>query len=388
MKSVLIIVLDGTGAGEAPDSAAWGDSGANTLGHVARAVGGLKTPVMEKLGLGNIDDFPGISRNPSTLASYGKMRELSAGKDTITGHWEMMGIVNPVPFPTYPHGFPPEVMAEFEKRIGRKSLGNKPASGTEIIKELGREHIKTGFPIVYTSADSVFQIAAHVDVIGIEELYKMCQTARNILTPPNQVNRVIARPFTGGNGQFTRIGEKRKDFALPPPGRTVVDALANKGIKVYSIGKVSEMFAMRGFTETIKYKGNMDGMEKTKALLREKKEDRLLFCNLSDFDTLYGHRNDAQGFARALSEFDTALGEVLPLLDKDDYLFITADHGCDPTHPGTDHTRELVPLLFYNKRLKGKDLGLREGFMDLGKTVADIFGVEYGRGKSFLSSQS
>jgi len=385
MKRALIIVLDGAGAGEAPDSALYGDAGADTLKHVARAVGGLNVPTMERLGFGNIDDFPGVARTSSPLASFGKMRELSAGKDTITGHWEMMGIITETPFPTYPKGFPPELISEFEKRIGRKILGNKPASGTEIIKELGREHVKTGSPIVYTSADSVFQIAAHVDVIQIEELYKMCKIAREFLTPPHQVNRVIARPFTGSNGDFRRIGEKRKDFSLLPPEKTVIDALAEKEITVYSIGKVSEMFAMRGFSETVKYKGNMEGMKKTKAHIREKKEECLFFVNLSDFDTLYGHRNDPQGFARALSEFDSALGGLLPLLEKDDYLFITADHGCDPLHPGTDHTRELVPVLFYNQRLKGKDIGLREGFMDIGKTVAEIFGVEYPRGKSFLT---
>jgi len=384
MRRALIIVLDGAGAGEAPDSALYGDAGADTLGHVARAAGGLDIPNLERLGFGNIDEFPGVSRKSSPPASYGKMKEISAGKDTITGHWEMMGIVNEKPFPTYPEGFPSELIKKFEARIGTKTLGNKPASGTEIIEELGKEHLRTGYPIVYTSADSVFQIAAHERAIDIEDLYKMCKIARELLTPPHQVNRVIARPFTGSKGDFRRIGEKRKDFALPPPESTVIDALAERGIKVYSVGKVSEMFAMRGFTETVKYKGNMDGMEKTKALIKEKKEDSLFFVNLSDFDTLWGHRNDALGFAKALSEFDSALGEILPLLDKNDYLFITADHGCDPLHPGTDHTRELVPALFYNQGLKGKGLGLREGFMDLGKTVAEIFGVGYERGKSFL----
>lgn len=382
MKAI-IIVLDGVGIGEAPDSALYGDKGASTLPHVCEAVGGISLPVLEKLGLGSIQSLKGISQNRNPLASWGRMKELSSGKDTITGHWEMMGIINRVPFPTYPQGFPSGLIKNFEEKIGRKILGNKSASGTEIIDELGAEHLRTGYPIVYTSADSVFQIAAHENIIPVEELYSICRTARELLTPPNHVCRVIARPFRGTQGNFTRIGEKRKDLSLAPPEGTVLDKLSEKGIEVVSIGKVSEMFAGRGFSQTVKYKGNLDGMEKLRSFLKEMKRDSLIFANLSDFDTLYGHRNDAQGFARALSEFDSALGGLLPLIGPEDCLFITADHGCDPLHPGTDHTRELVPVLFYNKDIKGKDLGLREGYIDLGKTLADLFRIDFPLGKSF-----
>ncbi|MDA8168649.1 MAG: phosphopentomutase [Nitrospiraceae bacterium] len=379
----MLIVLDGVGAGEAPDSAAYGDAGSDTLGHVARAVGGLRLPTLQRLGLGNIEEIKGVERNPAPLASWGRMRELSAGKDTITGHWEMMGVVNGRPFPTYPHGFPPEVISAFEARIGRKVLGNRPASGTEIIKELGGKHLETGSPIVYTSADSVFQIAAHVDVIAVEELYSMCAAAREMLVHPNNVCRVIARPFKGMNGQFSRISEKRRDFALEPPGETAVDALAGKGIPVISAGKVGEMFSMRGFREKVKFGNNLEGAEKLKSYLSGK-EDAFIFANLNDFDTLYGHRRDPAGYARSLEEFDSALAEMLPLLGDDDSLFITADHGCDPAMPGTDHTRELVPLLFYRRGEPGRDLGMRDGFMDIGAAVARLFGLDFPKGRSFF----
>lgn len=381
----IIIVLDGVGAGEAPDSSRYGDAGSNTLGHVAAATGGLNLPFLESLGLGNIGEIEGLSKNPDPLSSWGLMRELSAGKDTITGHWEMMGLVTSEPFPVYPAGFPPEVISGFEHRVGMGVLGNKAASGTEIIKELGEKHVETGLPIVYTSADSVFQIAAHVDVIPPERLYEMCLEARRLLVHPHNVCRVIARPFKGRDGEnFQRISEKRKDFALPPPKPTVIDMLFGKDIGVYSVGKVGEMFAMRGFTGEIKISGNMDGMEKLQGLLGRQQGECLIFANLNDFDTLYGHRNDPRGFARSLEEFDRALGGLLPAFGRDDCLFITADHGCDPVTESTDHSRELVPVLFFRKGMKPKPLGIRQGFMDLGATIAGLFGLEAPAGKSFI----
>ena len=388
----LIIVLDGVGAGPAPDSSAYGDIDPNTLGHVLKMASKKKEfaglPTLEKIGLGNIATLSGVARKKNPLASFGLMRELGAGKDTITGHWEMMGILNTVPFPTFPHGFPPGVVKEFEELTGRKVLGNKAASGTKIIEELGTEHIKTGYPIIYTSADSVFQIAAHTEVIGTDELYRICKTAREMLTGPGKnVCRVIARPFEGPPGGFKRISSKRKDFPQPPPAETVIDRLAVKGIPVFSVGKVAEMFDMRGFTGTVKTGDNRQGMEEITKLMKRPGGDSLIFANLNDFDTLYGHRNDPLGLARALEEFDGLLAGLLPELNREDYLFITADHGNDPTAPGTDHSRELVPLLFMGGGGGGKpgrDLGVRQGFMDLGATVADIFGVQSPMGKSFL----
>jgi phosphopentomutase len=378
---VFIIVLDGVGAGEMPDAAEYGDLGSNTLGNLARAVGGLCLPCLESLGLGNLGDFEGILKTRSPLASWGLMEELSKGKDTITGHWEMMGIISERPFPTYPDGFPPEVIGEFERRTGRKALCNRPASGTEIIKELGHEHMRTGSPIVYTSADSVFQIAAHEDIIGMEELYRMCETAREILLPPHDVCRVIARPFKGP--PFRRI-PGRRDFALPPPGETLPDLLNGKGMQVISVGKVIDMFAGRGFSGAKKTENNSRGMEELKNLAGTLPEG-LVFANLVDFDSLYGHRNDTLGFKNALEEFDSWLSGFLPALKAEDYLFITADHGLDPTTPSTDHSREYVPVLFYNSKTPSRDLGTRKGFRDIGATAAEIFGVaEFGRGESFL----
>jgi len=381
MPRAAIIVLDGVGAGEMPDSARYGDEGSNTLGNLSRAVGGLDVPALEGLGLGNILEIKGVGRKENPLASWGRMAELSAGKDTITGHWEMVGIVSERPFPTYPEGFPPEVIDEFERRIGRKVLWNKPASGTEIIEKLGDEHVRTGRPIVYTSADSVFQIAAHEDVISVEELYRMCETAREILRPPHNVCRVIARPFVGP--PYVRT-YRRKDFALSPSEDTVLDMLCGKGFEVWSVGKVCDMYGKRGFTRCIKSAGNADGMDSLSRAFGEL-ESGLVFINLVDFDTLYGHRNDSGGFKAALEEFDGWLASFLPALGDRDFLFITADHGCDPTTPSTDHSREYVPVLFHNKNLPGKDLGLRESFMDIGATVAEIFGIrEFRKGRSFL----
>lgn len=384
-KRVLLLVMDGVGIGEMPDAKEYGDEGSNTLKNLSRAVSGLNLPCLESLGLGNLGDFKGISKNKNPKASYGIMLELSKGKDTVTGHWEMMGIVNKKPFPTYPDGFPPEIIREFENTIGKKILGNRAASGTEIIKELGEEHIKTGIPIVYTSADSVFQIAAHEEVISLEELYRMCEIARKILVEPHNVCRVIARPFTGTPGNFSRT-PRRRDFTIPPQGDTVLDHLVRKGIKVISVGKVIEMFAGRGFSEGIKMKNNEDGMETVVKLLGSLNEG-LIFCTLTDFDTVYGHRNDPEGFARALEDFDGQLTSLIREMRDDDYLILTADHGCDPTTPSTDHSREYVPVLFYNKTHDYKALGTRSCFCDVGATIADLFGLRgLAKGKSFFDS--
>jgi phosphopentomutase len=369
-KRVFIIVLDGVGVGGAPDAAAFGDEGSDTLGNLARAVGGLTLPTLQALGLGNVSDVPGVPPAREPLALHGVMEELSQGKDTITGHWEMMGIVSTRPFPTYPDGFPPHVIDAFSRRIGRGVLWNRPASGTEIVKRLGDEHVRTGKPIVYTSADSVFQVAAHEDVIPVEDLYRICRTARDILIPPDDVCRVIARPFVGP--PYVRT-PRRKDFALEPPEPTVLDALEAQGLPVVSVGKVSDMFAGRGFTETLKTASNAEGMAQLDRIAGSAGRG-VVFCNLVDFDTLYGHRNDTSGFRRALEEFDGWLGAFLPRLGDDEYLFITADHGLDPTTPSTDHSRERVPLFLYNATLTGRNVGLRRGFRDLGATVARLFG--------------
>ena len=384
MKTI-VIVLDGVGGGTAPDSAKYGDAGADTLGHVLAANPGVKLPNLYAMGLGNTRPLAGVPQNPGATASWGLMRELSAGKDTITGHWEMMGIINETPFPTYPHGFPASIISAFEREIGRKVLGNAPASGTEIIDKFGPAHMETGAVIVYTSADSVFQIAAHADVIPVDELYDICRTARKLLVYPDNVCRVIARPFTGAAGAFQRISDRRKDFPFPPDGRTVIDALAEKGVPVYSIGKVGEMFAMRGFEGMVKARDNAEGILMLKKRMAEKSGGSFIFANLNDFDTLYGHRNDAIGFAKGLEEFDRALPGILELLGPDDSLFITADHGCDPTFPGIDHTRELVPLLFYSSQIKtGVSLGIRTGYVDIGATVAARFGIDWTVGKSLI----
>jgi phosphopentomutase len=366
-----------------PDAADYGDRGSNTLGNLSRAAGGLTLPALQSLGLGNILEIEGVPKAKAPGASWGRMAELSRGKDTITGHWEMMGIVMETPFPTYPAGFPPEVIRDFEERIGRRTLWNNPASGTEIIRLLGEEHMRSGSPIVYTSADSVFQVAAHEEVIPVEELYRICEAARSILIAPHNVCRVIARPFTGPPFERTY---RRRDFALPPPSETLPDRLKDDGIDVISVGKVADMFSGRGFTGREKTTGNRSAMDSIDAIAGTLQEG-LVFANLVDFDTLYGHRNDVRGFARALEEFDSWLGGFLPGLTSDDYLFITADHGLDPTTPGTDHSREYVPLLFHNPGLPGRDLGTRRGFLDVGRTIADIFGVaRFPGGRSLLPS--
>ncbi|MGB9840493.1 phosphopentomutase [Thermovenabulum sp.] len=375
IERVILIVLDSVGIGELPDANLFNDEGSNTLVNTAKKVGGLNLPNLERMGLGNIAKIPGVKSVESPIASYGKAAEKSAGKDTTTGHWEIAGLILEKPFPVYPHGFPGEIISEFEKRIGRKILGNYPASGTEIIKKLGEEHMKTGYPIVYTSADSVFQIAAHEEVIPVEELYRYCEIARELLSGEHAVARVIARPFVGSPGNFTRT-YNRKDFSLKPPEDTLLDKVKNKGYEVWGIGKIGDIFAGKGLTQEIHTEGNMDGVDKTlEAMSRAKKG--LIFTNLVDFDMIYGHRNNAEGYAKALEEFDKRIPEILSQMRKADCLIITADHGCDPTTESTDHSREYVPVLVYGQQLKsGVNLGTLKSFSDIGQTVAEMLECE------------
>ena len=378
---VIWIVLDSVGIGAMPDAAHYGDEGSDTLGNLARKRP-LTLPNFCKLGLANIRPLEGLKPALHPEGSYGKCALASPGKDTTTGHWEMAGIILEKPFPLYPHGFPPEVMNAFETRIGRKSLGNKAASGTEIIKELGDEHLRTGWPIVYTSADSVFQIAAHEDVISLEELYGMCEIAREILRGPNEVGRVIARPFSGHPGAFVRTAN-RKDFAIAPPPGMLLDKLAEKHVPVYAIGKISDIFLHRGIKTSVKTKNNADGLLRTARAMRDQM-DGLIFVNLVDFDQLYGHRNDVEGYATSLEAVDCWLPKID--VQEGDMVIITADHGCDPTTSSTDHSREYTPLLVFGRRVRaGVDLGTRTSLADIGQTVAENFSTSIASGKSFLS---
>jgi len=375
LKRAILVVLDGVGAGANPDAAAYGDAGASSLEHCAQAIGGLALPNLGSIGLGNITPVVGTPPDPQARGSYGRMAEAAAGKDSTTGHWEMTGVVLKRPLPTYPHGFPPDVIEAFEQAIGRKVIGNKAASGTEIIKELGEEHLRTARPIVYTSADSVFQIAAHQDVIPLEELYHMCEVARGLLTGEHAVGRVIARPFIGTPGAFKRT-EHRRDFSLPPQGTTLLDLLKESGKDVIGIGKIEDLFAGRGLTVRDHTETNRDGMEVTLRWL-ERDFTGLLFVNLVEFDMLWGHRRDSQGYAQALREVDDWFGQVRQKMQPADAIFFTADHGVDPTYHGTDHTRETVPLLAYGEPVKaGVNLGLRPTYADLGQTLAQAFGIE------------
>ena len=370
----IVIVLDSVGIGGAEDAHLYGDEGSNTLKNTAAAVGGLNLPNLARLGLGNLDDLPGVKAVEDAAGSFGVMQEKSKGKDTTTGHWEMMGIYLDKPFPTYPHGFPAGLIAEFERQIDNKTLGNTVASGTVIIQELGPEHIKTGYPIVYTSADSVFQIAAHEAVIPLEKLYEYCRIARRLLTGEHGVGRVIARPFVGETGNFVRT-PNRHDFSLEPDPN-VLDDIVKAGLQVIGVGKIKDIFAGRGVTESYSTRNNADGI---KRILQVMKEDfnGLVFANLIDFDQLYGHRNNPSGYAAALEEFDRSLPAIMETMGKNDLLIITADHGCDPTTPSTDHSREHVPLLAYGPEMKaGINLGKRSSFADLGLTVADHLGVK------------
>ena len=381
-RRVIWIVLDSVGIGEMPDADQYGDRGSDTLGNIAR-VRPLRIPNLCRLGLANIRPLTGLPPDPSPLGAFGKCTLASPGKDTTTGHWEMAGIHLEKPFPLFPHGFPPEVMNEFESRIGRRTLGNKAASGTEIIKELGEEHVRTGSPIVYTSADSVFQVAAHEEVIPLFELYKICVTAREILHGPYEVGRVIARPFIGSPGAFTRT-PNRPDYAVPPPKGMLLDQLAQSGADIFGIGKIFDIFLGRGIREYEKTKNNADGMAKTLDAMNQ--VDRgLIFVNLVDFDQLYGHRNDIEGYARSLEEVDGWLPSLEQQLRDDDLAILTADHGCDPTTPSTDHSREYVPLLAYGKQARHNvNLGVRATLSDIGQTVANVFGTKIGQGASFL----
>ncbi len=381
---VFLIVLDSVGVGSLPDAAAFGDDGANTLGHIAERRGGLKLPNLAKLGLGNIIPVPGVAANPAPLASWGRMAELSCGKDTLAGHWELMGIVLEQPFSLFPRGFPADLVAAFQSRTGAAGiLGNKAASGTEIIAELGAEHTRSGFPIVYTSADSVFQIAAHEDIIPLPELYEMCLRARK-LCDDWRIGRVIARPFIGRPGNFSRTANRR-DFSMRPPGETVLDVLRKNGWTVTAIGKIENIFAGQGISRSRPSHDNSEGL----SFLREElaAEGRgLIFANLVDFDMLYGHRNDVDGYAAALETFDRELGFLLPGFGSGDMLIVTADHGCDPAYPGTDHTREYVPLLVYGPGLPARALGVRRTFADVGASILDVFGLRHEcPGQSFMA---
>lgn len=384
-KRAIIIVLDSAGIGEMEDSYIYGDEGSNTFKNIAEAVGGLNLPNMQKLGLGNIETIKGVPPVKGVQGCFGKMQEKSKGKDSTTGHWEMMGLIMEQPFPTYPNAFPQEIIEEFEKRIGRKTLGNIVASGTVIINDLGEKHVETAYPIVYTSADSVFQIAAHEDVISLEELYAMCEIARKMLIGEHGVGRVIARPFIGQAGNYTRTSN-RHDFSLEP-SKNILDFIISSGQKVVGIGKIKDLFAGRGISETHPTSSNKEGVSEIIKNIKNNFEG-LLFANLLDFDQKYGHRNDVKGYAAALEDFDRDLFEIMETMSDEDLLFITADHGCDPTMPGTDHSREYVPVLVYGKRIKPSiNLGIRECFADLGQTIADYLGIDVNglAGQSFYS---
>jgi len=381
---VIWIVLDSVGIGALPDAADYDDVGRSTLGHIAEARP-LRIPNLAKLGLGNIAPLQHIPPAAQPLASFGKGATHSPGKDTTTGHWEMAGVWLSQAFPVYKQGFPPEIMEAFEAQIGRKTIGNKPASGTEIIKELGEEHVRTGKPIVYTSGDSVFQIATHEDVIPIAELYRMCEIARKLLDGKHRVGRVIARPFIGTLGNYVRT-PRRHDYAVDPPKPMLLDVLQEKHVPVFGIGKIHDIYNGRGVDDFITTKSNADGMEKLSAAARERKKG-LIFCNLVDFDMLYGHRKDVEGFAESLEEFDGWLTDYLPLLDARDLLILTADHGCDPDPrwETTDHSREYVPILAFSPAQKaGKNLGTRATLADMGQTIAENFGGYIPHGESFL----
>lgn len=385
MNNFFLIILDGVGIGELPDAAKYGDEGSNTLCNIAKSVNGLYLPNLEKMGLGNITSIVGIKNVAEPLASFGKMKEVSKGKDSTTGHWEIGGLKIDFDFSYFPNGFQEEIINKFLRLTGCKGiLGNRPASGTEIIKELGDEHVKTGYPIIYTSADSVFQIAAHEEVIPLEQLYNICEITRHkVLTPPLVVGRVIARPFLGQNGDYIRT-TNRRDYSLEPPSETVLDILNNENIQTVAIGKIADLFNNRGIKIAEHTKSNQEEMMK---LLEYSKKvsNSFMFANLVDFDVYFGHRNDTIGFAKALMEFDDFLEKFLSYLDETDALILTADHGNDPTTVSTDHSREYVPLLFYRKGIKSFNLGIRKTFADVGKTIADFFNVQNSlEGISFL----
>ena len=384
-ERIFWIVLDSVGIGELPDAAEYGDVGRNTLGHIAESRP-LKIPNLVRLGLANIAPLKHQTPAASPVGAFGKGATRSPGKDTTTGHWEMAGVWLDQAFPVYKNGFPKKLIEEFEKQIGRRTIGNKPASGTEIIKELGEEHVRTGKPIVYTSGDSVFQIAAHEEVIPITELYHICEIARKLLDGSHRVGRVIARPFIGTPGNFVRT-TRRHDYAVDPPKPMLMDVLTERKVRVFGVGKIHDIYNGRGVEEYVTTKGNADGMDKLTVAVTERKSG-LIFCNLVDFDMLYGHRKDVEGFAKSLEEFDRMLADFLPLLSLSDVLIITADHGCDPDPrwATTDHSREYVPILAYSPTSgAGANLGVRDTLADMGQTIAENFGATIPHGKSFLS---
>jgi phosphopentomutase len=381
-RRAAVIVLDGVGIGAAPDADVYGDLGSDTLGNVSRAVGGLQLPNLAEAGLGNIAPLDGVAPTERASAGWGMLVPRSAGKDSTTGHWEIAGVHLARPFPTYPHGFPPELLRDFASRSGRAVIGNVVASGTEVIERFGPDHERTGRWIVYTSADSVFQVAAHEGVVAVDELYDACEIARELLVAPHDVSRVIARPFTGKQGAYRRTANRR-DYSIAPPAETLLDALATAGIDRHGVGKVDDLFAGRSLRAE-HTTSNADGILRIRKWLT-KAESGFLLANLVDFDQLYGHRNDVPGFYTALQEFDAALPSLVSSLREDDLLFITADHGNDPTTPSTDHARECVPLLAFGARIRPASVGRRDTFSDLGATVAAWFGVPFsGRGQSFL----
>jgi phosphopentomutase len=380
---VFLTVLDSVGVGELPDADAYGDRGSDTLGNISRAVR-LKLPTLRSLGLPRVANVHGMAQVDAPVGAYGRMAERSPGKDSVTGHWEMAGVILERAFPTFPNGFPPEVIAEYERRIGRKTIGNRAASGTAIMDELGAEHVRTGSPIVYTSADSVFQIAAHEEVIPIPELYRICEIAYEMVGRGMGVGRVIARPFIGTPGAFKRTAN-RHDYALPPAGTTLLDVMTAAGKTVHAIGKIDDLFARRGVTTAVHTRSDKEGVDEIEKAIATAGPG-LVFTNLVDFDTQYGHRNDAAGYAANLERFDARLAKLLPRLRPRDLLIITADHGNDPTTPSTDHAREYVPVFLVGGTVQpGTDIGVRPTFADLGQTVAEIFGVgPLGNGESFL----
>lgn len=383
MKRVFLIVLDSVGMGEMPDAAEYGDAGSNTILAVSKSPY-FSMPNMKKLGYFNIDGMAVNDKEEHPTAAFARMTESSKGKDTTIGHWEIAGIISKAPLPTYPNGFPKEILEEFSKQTGRGVLCNKPYSGTEVIKDYGDEHRRTGDLIVYTSADSVFQIAAHEEVVPVEQLYEYCKIARKILTGEHGVGRVIARPFIGESGNYTRTSN-RHDFSLEPPAVTMLDQMKEAGLDVLAVGKINDIFAGKGITEFVRTQDNADGIEKTLEYM-EREFNGLCFVNLVDFDMLYGHRNDVAGYAKALTYFDRQLPRILSAMEPEDVLMITADHGCDPGTPSTDHSREYTPFVMYGKNLaQGKNLGTRDSFSDIGATVLDYFGLSGGiAGKSML----
>ena len=386
MKRVVLIVLDSVGVGEMPDAQMYGDKGSHTLDHTFEACNGLNIPNLKKLGLGNIEGVKALGKEESVIGAFGKGSEKSIGKDTVTGHWEIGGVILDKPLNTYPDGFSDKIINEFKEKAKIDGiLGNKVASGTAIIEELGEEHVKTGYPIIYTSADSVFQIAAHEEVIGLDNLYKMCEIAREMLVGENVVGRVIARPFVGEVGSFKRTSNRR-DYALDPFGKTALEYIKENGMSVAAVGKIEDIYNGKGVTEAVHIKNNMDGVDKTLEYM-DKIDNGLIFTNLVDFDMLYGHRNDPKGYGKAIEDFDGRLNEIYSKLRDEDILIITADHGCDPTTESTDHSREYIPILVYGKKVKGgTELGIRDSFTDIGKSVLDYLGIDNNlEGKSFIS---